>query len=811
MSDDGGTELFDQDPDLEEDFGSIEWPFAARGELDDVPTPAGAACNEISDVLGGASEHSGDYSFGGHAELLPPVPGHFVHGVGPVPVPLWEERARKLIDKCHKSPFGLNMDTKVDERVRRSWQLAPDQVQFKNPQWGAGIRKMAAITERLGYKGVPLQCRLYKLLVYGEGGHFLKHQDTEKEDGMIATLVVQPPSLHQGGDLLVYRDGQVKHRHDFGKAEDTASYLPHYAVHYADAEYSVEEVTQGYRLALVYSICLPPTMRHLERNPNKPMSVALAEAIERMKPGDDCFALLLSHEYTQKSIKGFGAGALKGVDRARFLALKEANASVSAEKKLKLHFVKLHHQVVFYGMFGDIGDWNEVSRVEKTTWYTLEGGRVGQGDNVKVKFNFLNPERATFAQLWEQPFGSSDMHNYLGNEGPTKEATYSRYAIIAWPDAENVKYTMELIDLEVSAKALKDMPSISNEALDNFLNTASEKLARMDAVEQVEKERKDPWYKSQQVRVSVPAGLCEVLCELLEESHDSAQIKLFLSNFFSRLKGKHLVAPWVAVLLEIVDWSDVGESILSTLADGDGHEGLYMALSVVRELEDGVPLQELLKFAVAQAVQLEDKVLCSSSSIEDLWMLALLYADESTTRILANKFKLMSPRLLSHTLRVFLHKNITIPDSKFVVVASIVAGRIEWLRSQIHVLEKPFSWKMPAAEFPDTAEVQAFLRGPDAVRTTEGVINFDTYGAKNYANRYGADWTRNNQVNASFDMVASGKEEGAFVTISKTRDWYEKGQNQLPQLKKELKTLLDRYGTETTKVLQVRRDRVSHS
>ncbi|KAE8904026.1 hypothetical protein PF005_g7449 [Phytophthora fragariae] len=441
MSDSDDREiLYDQDPDLEEDFGTKAWPFAGKGDLDDVPAPTGAACIKMSNVLGGASEHSGDFSFGGQADQLPPIPGLFVDGVGPVPVPLWEERALKLIDKCDKSPFGHKMDTKLDESVRKSWQLAPDQVHFKNLTWQAGIDKMAvSIANRLGYKGIPLQCVLYKLLVYGEGGHFLKHQDTEKEDGMIATLVVQPPSLHEGGDLVVYRDGQVKHRHDFGTTEGTATYLPHNTVHYADAEHAVEKVTKGYRLALVYSVCLPPTMRHLERNPNKPMSAALADVIETMQAGDDCFALLLSHEYTENSIEGFGAGALKGVDRARFLSLEEANASVSAEKKLQLHLVELHHRVVFYGSRGDIGDWDEESREEETKWYSIDGKSLGPGDNVEVKFNFLNPGQETFSQLWRKPFGSSEIHGYMGNEGPTKRTAYSRYAIIAWPDVESVK------------------------------------------------------------------------------------------------------------------------------------------------------------------------------------------------------------------------------------------------------------------------------------------------------------------------------------------------------------------------------------
>ncbi|KAF1782535.1 hypothetical protein GQ600_12109 [Phytophthora cactorum] len=405
MSDDErGKELYDQDPDLCEDFYNHEWPFSGKGDLDDIPAPSGEACLKISNILGGASEHSGDFSFGGQAVSLPPIPGLFVD-------------AQKLIEKCEKSPFGHKMTTKTDENVRKSWQLAPELVQFKTPQWTAGIKKMAVtIAERLGYKDIPLQCVLYKLL-----------------DGMIATLVVQPPSLHEGGDLVVYRDGEEKHRHDFGKAAGTATYLTHYALHYADAEHAVEKVTKGYRLALVYSVCLPPTKLHLERNPNKPMSEALAEAIKTMKPGDDMFALLLSHEYTKQSIGNL------------------ASTFVSADKKLQFYIVQLFHEVYFYASFGDIGDWEEERdrRAEKTTWYGTDGGSIGSGAG-KIKFNFLNPVGETLSQMWQKPYGSSYMHDYMGNEGPTKETTYQRYAIAAWPEVDDEE------NWRVMVKAMKN-------------------------------------------------------------------------------------------------------------------------------------------------------------------------------------------------------------------------------------------------------------------------------------------------------------------------------------------------------------------
>ncbi len=57
--------------------------------------------------------------------------------------------------------------------------------------WAAAVRHMTkAATKGLGLvDGCSVESRLYKLLVYGPGGHFKIHRDTEKEAGMFATLV----------------------------------------------------------------------------------------------------------------------------------------------------------------------------------------------------------------------------------------------------------------------------------------------------------------------------------------------------------------------------------------------------------------------------------------------------------------------------------------------------------------------------------------------------------------------------------------------------------------------------------------------
>ncbi|KAL3667272.1 hypothetical protein V7S43_007504 [Phytophthora oleae] len=124
---------------FEEHFEEGDWPFGGEGVADDepggadeVPTPSGASCVKISEILATADDKAGEYSFGGTANSLPIAPGLIVDGVGPISFPLVPQQAEMLIAKCEKSPFGHNLETKMDEDVRKSWQLAPDQVKISN-------------------------------------------------------------------------------------------------------------------------------------------------------------------------------------------------------------------------------------------------------------------------------------------------------------------------------------------------------------------------------------------------------------------------------------------------------------------------------------------------------------------------------------------------------------------------------------------------------------------------------------------------------------------------------------------------------
>ncbi|KUF88021.1 hypothetical protein AM588_10001670 [Phytophthora nicotianae] len=261
---------------MEETSSKQIWPFGCKGEGEDVLTTEGKTSPTISQLLERAEVDAGEYSFGGQTTLLPAIPGLFIEGIGSIPVPLTAERKDKLLA--------------ISEQVTSSsWKLRTSQVTMKNPKWVAGMRKLGdKVGDRLGFKRIKLQCELKELLVFGPGEKTDRHQENN-EDGVVATIAVQLPSEHSGGELVVYRGRELQFRHDFGTAKNAAAFLPHYAVYFADAPHAREEVTSGYQLILKYSLTLPSEIKHLkEAKGDKPLSEELAEVLKQIEPEDEC-------------------------------------------------------------------------------------------------------------------------------------------------------------------------------------------------------------------------------------------------------------------------------------------------------------------------------------------------------------------------------------------------------------------------------------------------------------------------------------------------------------------------------------------
>ena len=89
----------------------------------------------------------------------------------------------------------------MDLSVRDTWEITPERVTLTGLDWDAIL---AEVRDELG---LPARARLraepHALLVYGKGQFFLPHQDSEKDDAMVGTLVVTLPSSYAGGELMV--------------------------------------------------------------------------------------------------------------------------------------------------------------------------------------------------------------------------------------------------------------------------------------------------------------------------------------------------------------------------------------------------------------------------------------------------------------------------------------------------------------------------------------------------------------------------------------------------------------------------------
>ena len=172
-----------------------------------------------------------------------------VAGAGPVSLPVKAPQARRMIACARPARFGRAEQTLTDLSVRDTWEITPDQVTLTGLDWDAIL---AEVRDGLG---LPPRARLraepHALLVYGKGQFFLPHQDSEKDDTMIGTLVVSLPSSHTGGELLSeHNDKAVAYQ---ASATDVSV-----AAFYADCKHQVKPVRTGYRVTFTCDLLLDP-------------------------------------------------------------------------------------------------------------------------------------------------------------------------------------------------------------------------------------------------------------------------------------------------------------------------------------------------------------------------------------------------------------------------------------------------------------------------------------------------------------------------------------------------------------------------
>jgi hypothetical protein len=396
----------------------------------------------------GDSEPAGAFS----AQLL--VPAHLlqleVSGVGPVRLPVRAPLAKKLIAVARPAMFGRGEQTLADGNVRDTWELTPNHITLGGPDWTALMdRALEHFRDELGLPWTSrLRAELHSMLVYGKGQFFLPHQDSEKHDAMLGTLVVLLPSTHTGGELVINHAGESE-TYRASKEELTL------VAFYADCRHQITPVRSGYRVTLTFNLLSDAETSAQEAGPATELVQCLTEHFTR--PASPRYAVrdldpprrlvfLLDHEYTQR---GLAWRRLKGADVKRAASVRAAAEQAGCEAVLALAEVK----ETWDAIPSDDEPWNDYDEND------YDENDLGPDEDGDYELNGLIDDEITLG-WWTTPDGSggepislhvpdyevcattpsanlepyqSEYEGYMGNYGNTVDRWYRRAAVVVWP------------------------------------------------------------------------------------------------------------------------------------------------------------------------------------------------------------------------------------------------------------------------------------------------------------------------------------------------------------------------------------------
>ena len=405
--------------------------------LHDVTAPDG----ELSrlETLIGSVDRPGDYC--AHGRLVSPMPRIVVDGMGTLSLPVPGTQMEELVAASDPAPYGRGTDTIVDPGVRNCRQVEAGLVEVSGRAWNDTFSSLLdRSAEGLGCPREMLDAELYKLLVYETGGFFVPHRDTEKAEGMVATLVIALPVVGRGGELVVRHRGREE---IVDMAADDPSEFS-WAAFYADCEHEIRPVTEGNRICLVYNLMLKDGGAPLRAPDHDDLVAPIAEELAAL-PGpsrrDRKLVWLLEHDYSEA---GLSFGTLKNTDRAvgRVLAAAAERAGYFLHTAILQLEDTFHVGFHGYGYVREVevvpGDEIETYEAIDTSctlgcWTTPDGKRVDYGELPLVEGELMPDGRL-------DP-GVPDMQRLTeatGNAGATLDRLYRRAALVLWPEPDTV-------------------------------------------------------------------------------------------------------------------------------------------------------------------------------------------------------------------------------------------------------------------------------------------------------------------------------------------------------------------------------------
>ncbi len=388
-----------------------------------------------------------------------------VAGLGLVKTPIRAAQAKQLITAAQPAAYGHGEQTLSDASVRDTWEIAPEKVILGGPSWQSHLdAALEHFCQELGLPdGARLTAELHSLLVYGKGQFFLPHQDSEKHDDMVATLVVMLPSAHTGGELIVDDAGSEQSYGGTGNDLVLVAF-------YADRRHEVKPVLSGYRVSLTFNLLLAAP------ESSSGMGGRSAEAASCLTEhftthatsqygGRDLgvprrLVFLLDHEYTQS---GLGAGLFKGADATRVAVLQAAAEEAGCQMVFALAEIRetwdaLPQDTSWRGGWYDDDEYGDEEYGDDDDGVEDDGVASGPDDDAYELNTLIDDEIAlgwwtgsdgSGAETIKLPLDASEVcmvtptestppyetefEGYMGNYGNTLDRWYRRAAVVMWP------------------------------------------------------------------------------------------------------------------------------------------------------------------------------------------------------------------------------------------------------------------------------------------------------------------------------------------------------------------------------------------
>ena len=414
-----------------------------------VSSPATSARDRFASLLG---ETAAPGAFSARRTARPDDLRLEVRGVGPVTLPVSVGQAKELCLVGRPARFGKGEQTLLDATVRDTWEIPKSRVKIDKRQWNATLRP---VLDRLRADlGLPASCELtadfHSMLVYAPGQFFAPHQDSEKADAMIGTLVVTLPSASKGGVLVVEHAGRTA---TYRSSKELLSFV----AFYADCRHQVRPVTSGYRVVLTYNLLLEgDTVTSSAGRADPGVAAELAGCLdEHFDDSDEPTRLvyLLDHEYTQRALSW---ARLKGSDASRAAAVRAAAEAAGCEVALAL--AEVHEtwsaeeaEPSWHpgrrGQYWDGEDYDEDDEdgyggdspedyelqelIESTT--SLDCWLDDSGEAAPTSLVVSGDEVCATTPTADLSPRESSYEGYMGNYGNTLDRWYRRAAIVVWP------------------------------------------------------------------------------------------------------------------------------------------------------------------------------------------------------------------------------------------------------------------------------------------------------------------------------------------------------------------------------------------